>query len=139
MIREPHSHPADTYATIAASATSLAKAFEPIARVCREASQSFAFFNLLEAAVAIEEHRRGPAIGRKRRARRARGRRRLARCSGAGWDECADCQRRTLPGGRTRINPPAFVALWCENYIPPDRPQDQRLREMARLQRGVGS
>jgi len=78
----------------------------------------------------------GPAIGRKRRKRRARGRRRFARCVGAGWDECADCQRRTLPGGRTRIKPP-IVALWCENYRPPDRPEDQRLRELAR-RAGVG-
>jgi len=87
----------------------------------------------------IGEPHTGPAIGRKRRKRRARGRRRFARCVGAGWDECAECQRRTLPGGRTRIQPPPIVALWCENYRPPDRPEDQRLRKLIRHQWGVAS
>jgi hypothetical protein len=66
-----------------------------------------------------------------------------ARCPGFGdgpedWlEECQDCQRRAaswegqglLPG-----LPPAIVVFWCEAYIPPDRPEDQRLRELARLQ-----
>lgn len=60
-----------------------------------------------------------------------------ARCAGAGWDECQDCQRRTSPGGEVQIDPPTIVTFWCENYIPPDRPEDQRLRELARRQ-GVG-
>ena len=53
------------------------------------------------------------------------------RCAGAGWDECLDCQPRTSPGGERRIAPPPIVALWCEYWIPPDRPEDQRLRELA--------
>lgn len=69
----------------------------------------------------------------------------IARCRGFGdgpedWlDECHDCQRRTapwggLPGGGRHMAPPPIVALWCESYIPPDRPEDQRLRELAREQ-----
>lgn len=58
-----------------------------------------------------------------------------ARCAGAGWEECEDCQRRTAPGGEQHMQPPAIVAFWCESYIPPDRPEDQRLRELARLAR----
>jgi len=85
-----------------------------------------------------------PYFGRKRRARRARGRRRFAtsafaRCVGAGWDECADCQRRTMPEGKTRIQPPTQRALWCENHIPPNRPEDQWLRKLIRYQCGVAS
>jgi len=59
----------------------------------------------------------------------------IARCPGWGdgpedWlDECQDCQRRTAPGGEAQIGPPAVVAFECENYIPPDRPEDQRLPE----------
>lgn len=61
-----------------------------------------------------------------------------ARCDGAGWEECHDCQRRTSSGGENHIAPPQIVALWCEFYIPPDRPEDQRLRELAR-QQGVAA
>lgn len=71
-----------------------------------------------------------------------------ARCAGWGdgpddWlDDCHDCQRRTAPAGeqgmqpdaRMAFRPPGIVALWCETYIPPDRPEDQRLRELARQQ-----
>jgi len=35
------------------------------------------------------------------------------------------------------MQPPATVALECESYIPPDNPEDQRLRELA-SQQGVG-
>ena len=69
----------------------------------------------------------------------------LAHCPGWGdgpddWlDECHDCQRRSAPpsGDHDGTLPPAIVALWCEAYIPPDRPEDRRLRELAR-QQGVG-
>lgn len=57
-----------------------------------------------------------------------------ARCAGAGWEECDDCQRRTAPGGESQLAPPAVVVLWCEFYIPSDRPEDQRLRELASRQ-----
>jgi hypothetical protein len=63
-----------------------------------------------------------------------------ARCEGWGdgpddWlDECHDCQRRTALEGNQWMTPPPIVALWCEAYIPPDRPEDQRLRELARQQ-----
>lgn len=63
-----------------------------------------------------------------------------ARCPGWGdgpddWlDECADCQRRTAPAGGAEIKPPTIITLWGEDYIPPDRPEDQRLRELARRQ-----
>jgi hypothetical protein len=30
--------------------------------------------------------------------------------------------------------PPAIVGLWCDSYIPSDRLEDQRLRELAKLQ-----
>ena len=60
-----------------------------------------------------------------------------ARCAGAGWEECDDCQRRTAPPGPNNIAPPAVVTLWCESYLPPDRLEVQRLRELARRQ-GVG-
>jgi hypothetical protein len=75
-----------------------------------------------------------------------------ARCPGWGdgpedWlDECEDCQRRTAPPDQQAIVPtsrfalrnrdgtlpPAIVVLWCEAYVPPDRPEDQRLRELAK-------
>jgi hypothetical protein len=61
----------------------------------------------------------------------------IARCPGWGdgpddWlEECHDCQRRTAPAGDYFMAPPPIIALWCEAYIPPDRPEDQRLREMA--------
>lgn len=78
----------------------------------------------------------------------------VARCPGWGdgpddWlDECHDCQRRTAPAGeqgmipqarmalrkRDGSLPPQIVTLWCETYIPPDRPEDQRLRELAKQQ-----
>ena len=71
----------------------------------------------------------------------------LARCPGWGdgpddWlDECHDCQRLgATPNVRMALRnrdgslPPAIVTLWCEAYIPPDRPEDQRLRELARQQ-----
>lgn len=67
-----------------------------------------------------------------------------ARCPGWGdgpddWlDECHDCQRRTAPPGEQGMIPPAIVTLWCELYIPPDRPEDQRLRELAK-QQGVAA
>lgn len=67
----------------------------------------------------------------------------FARCPGWGdgpedWlEECHDCQRRTAAGGEQNMAPPQIVALWCEAYIPPDRPEDERLRELARRQ-GVG-
>jgi hypothetical protein len=81
----------------------------------------------------------------------------LACCSGWGdgpedWlEECQDCMRRTAPASeaitpvagfalRQRDGglPPNIVTLWCESYIPPDRPEDQRLRELARRQGLVG-
>ena len=80
----------------------------------------------------------------------------LAHCPGWGdgpddWlDECQDCQRRAAPPAsnpdpqlavarfalcnRAGTLPPKIVCLWCEAYIPPDRPEDQRLRELARQQ-----
>lgn len=42
-----------------------------------------------------------------------------ARCGGAGWEECDDCQRRTSEG-EVQMQPPPIVALWCEYYISPD-------------------
>lgn len=57
-----------------------------------------------------------------------------ARSAGAGWEECHDCQRRTSAGGENHMTPPQIVTLWCEFYIPPDRPEDQRLRELAKQQ-----
>jgi hypothetical protein len=57
-----------------------------------------------------------------------------ARCAGWGdgpedWlEECHDCQRRTAPAGGQQHHPPSIVAFWCEDFIPPDRPEDQRLR-----------
>lgn len=69
----------------------------------------------------------------------------LAWCPGWGeglddWlEECHDCQRRVADGGEMRVadggemgSRPPIVALWCEDYVPPDRPDDQRLRELAR-------
>jgi hypothetical protein len=52
----------------------------------------------------------------------------LAHCPG--WDagpedwleECHDCQRRTAPAGGETMPPPPIIALWCENYVPPDPP-----------------
>lgn len=78
----------------------------------------------------------------------------VARCTGWGdgpddWlDECRDCQRRTAPPALQGMEPearlalrkrdgdlpPQIVTLWCDSYIPPDRPEDQRLRELARRQ-----
>lgn len=78
----------------------------------------------------------------------------IARCLGWGdgpddWlDECQDCQRRTAPPASEAFTPtsrmvlrnrdgslpPRIVVLWCESYIAPDRPEDQRLRELARQQ-----
>jgi hypothetical protein len=61
----------------------------------------------------------------------------IARCAGFGptpdqWlDECHDCQRRTAPGGEVHMEPPAIIVFFCEYCIPPDRPEDQRLRELA--------
>lgn len=48
-----------------------------------------------------------------------------ARCGGAGWEECDDCQRRTtvwsgIPGGGRHIEPPQIVTFQCEHYISPD-------------------
>lgn len=63
-----------------------------------------------------------------------------ARCAGWGdgpedWlEECHDCLRRTSPGGKSHMSPPSIVTLWCDYYIPPDRPEDQRLRELAKQQ-----
>lgn len=64
----------------------------------------------------------------------------IARCAGWGagpddWlPECEDCQRRTSPGGQLHMEPPPTVTFFCEHYIPPDRPEDQRLRELAKQQ-----
>ena len=55
-----------------------------------------------------------------------------ARCAGAGWEECADCQRRTAPPGPNQIAPPAIVMFECENYISPDGLVVQRLQGLAR-------
>lgn len=63
-----------------------------------------------------------------------------ARCPGwsddpVDWlDECQDCQRRTASAGDQWMTPPTFVVLWCEAYIPPDRPEDKHLRELAKQQ-----
>lgn len=65
----------------------------------------------------------------------------MSRCPGWGdgpddWlEECHDCQRRTVAGGDLMM-PPAIVVFWCENYEPPDRPEDQRLRELDRRLQG---
>jgi hypothetical protein len=63
----------------------------------------------------------------------------IAYCPGCGdgpddWlEECQDCQRRTAPAGEGSSNlPPPIIALFCEAYIPPDRPEHRRLRELAR-------
>jgi hypothetical protein len=64
----------------------------------------------------------------------------IARCPGFGdgpedWLlDCNECQRRTAPPGGQTMAPPAIVTFWCESFIPPDRPEDQRLRMLARLQ-----
>ena len=62
----------------------------------------------------------------------------LAWCPGWGeapldWlEECQECQRRTMADrGGQRVTLAPLVALWCEDYVPPDRPEDQRLRELA--------
>lgn len=61
----------------------------------------------------------------------------IPRCAGFGdgpgdWlEECRDCQRRTAPAGDQTMAPPSIIAFWCESYIPPDRPEDRRLRELA--------
>lgn len=61
----------------------------------------------------------------------------LAHCPGWGdgpddWlDECHDCQRRTAPAGGETMPPPQIVALWCENYVAPDPPENKRLRGLA--------
>lgn len=66
------------------------------------------------------------------------------RCAGWGngpedWlEECHDCQRRTAPPGGQQHHPPPIVAFFCEDYIPPDRPEDQQLRQLARQQGLVG-
>jgi hypothetical protein len=82
----------------------------------------------------------------------------IACCPGWGdgpedWlDECQDCLRRTAPPALQGVTPvarfalrdrdggipPKIVVLWCESYMPPDRPEDQRLRELARRQGLVG-
>ena len=52
----------------------------------------------------------------------------VPRCPGEGswkdgeydWREgCDDCQRRTSPGGRVTIQPPAIIAFECEYRIEP--------------------
>ena len=67
----------------------------------------------------------------------------LQHCPGWGdgrddWlEECHDCQHRMAPAdgyGLLPGLPPAIVVFWCEAYIPPDRPENQRLRELAKLQ-----
>lgn len=45
-----------------------------------------------------------------------------ARCGGAGWEKCDDCQRRTSDG-EVHMQPPSIVTFWCEYYI---APQDQK-------------
>ena len=49
----------------------------------------------------------------------------IARCDGAGWDECDDCQRRTAPrpDQACYMTPPPIVTFVCEYYIEPDHPQ----------------
>ena len=56
------------------------------------------------------------------------------RCAGTDWEECDDCLRRTSPPGPRQIAPPLIVAFECPYHISPDRPEDQRLRELARQQ-----
>jgi hypothetical protein len=63
----------------------------------------------------------------------------IAHCPGWGdgpddWlEDCRDCQRRTAPAGEAATDlPPPIIALFCEAYIPPDRPEDRQLRELAR-------
>ena len=48
-----------------------------------------------------------------------------ARCDGADWDECHDCQRRTAPRPEEvwMMAPPPIVTFVCEHYIEPDRPE----------------
>jgi hypothetical protein len=70
----------------------------------------------------------------------------IARCPGWGdgpedWlDECHDCQRRTAPPGEQWMDPtvsalpPQIITFFCEYYISPDRPEDQRLQELAKQQ-----
>lgn len=76
----------------------------------------------------------------------------IAYCPGWGdgpedlLDECHDCQRRTEAASRAGSDPaqvgfalrlrdgslpPQIVTLWCDAYIPPDRPDDQRLKRLA--------
>jgi len=52
----------------------------------------------------------------------------VARCPGLGfWEDgeydwregCEDCLRRTIPGGRVTIKPPAIIAFECEHRIGP--------------------
>ena len=53
----------------------------------------------------------------------------VERCPGEGsWEDgewdwregCHDCQRRTSPGGRVTIKPPAIIAFECEYRIGPE-------------------
>ena len=52
----------------------------------------------------------------------------IARCAGDGYQEddgwdwregCADCLRRTSPGGSSSIEPPPIIAFECEYRIAP--------------------
>ena len=48
----------------------------------------------------------------------------IARCDGAGWDECEVCLRRIAPRPERvwMILPPPIVAFECENLITADYP-----------------
>jgi hypothetical protein len=54
----------------------------------------------------------------------------IAHCPG--WDDGPDdCQRRTAAGPET-LPPPQIIVFECPNYVPPDPPENQRLRELAK-------
>jgi hypothetical protein len=46
----------------------------------------------------------------------------VARCTGAGLPECADCLRRTMPvdpQSAVWMSPPTLIVFECEGYIEP--------------------
>ena len=53
----------------------------------------------------------------------------VARCNGAGWDECYDCLRRTSKPSGDRVvmmEPPEIIVFECEFVIHPNVTCDLR-------------